>query len=263
MNIFDKQLDKIKKSTRIGIMAHVVIGYPSLKSTVDLVKVMAESGVDIVELQIPFSDPLADGPTIMRACEQSLESGTRVKDSFEIMKELSAQVEIPLLFMSYYNPVFKYGVDLFCQDAERAGAAGLIVPDMPIEEESEEHFFAACKKYGLSNIRVVSPASTEERFKKNAEVGNGFIYCTAKQGITGASDKLNPEISEYLQRARKHFDIPIAVGFGISNHDQIKQLVPYADIAIVGSAVIDLINKTPEAKRSDVIKRFFLDLQSY
>ena len=261
MNLLDKQLARIKKDKKIGIMAHVVVGYPSLASTVEIVKIMADSGVDIVELQIPFSDPLADGPTIMRACEESLANGTRVEDAFKVMKQLSKEVSIPLLFMSYYNPVFKYGVERFCFDAKEARASGLIVPDMPLEEEDQEHFFRACKKNNLSNIRVVSPASTDERLRKNAKVANGFIYCTAKQGITGASDELSPDLSDYLQRVRKYFDIPIAVGFGISNRTQIKLLEPYADIAVVGSAVIDLINSVPEDKRIDAIGQFFGQLQ--
>lgn len=261
MNLLDKQLAKIKQSKRIGIMAHVVVGYPSLAATVEIVKTMAESGVDIVELQIPFSDPLADGPTIMRACEESLANGTKVQDSFKVMKQLSATVSIPLLFMSYYNPVFKYGVEKFCLDAKEAGASGLIVPDMPIEEESEEHFFAACKKQNLYDIRVVSPASTDERLRKNAEVGSGFIYCTALQGTTGARSDFDSEIGKYLSRVKSAFKIPLAVGFGISNREQVKQLTPYADIAVVGSAVIDLINSTPDEKRSDAIKKFFTELR--
>lgn len=246
---------------KIKIMAHVVVGYPSLDETVSVVKTMAQSGVDVVELQIPFSDPLADGPTIMKACEMSLENGTRVKDAFTVMKKLSSSVSIPLLFMAYYNTVFNYGVEKFCADAKLVGAYGLIIPDMPIDEEGEEGFYAACQKYGLHTIQVVSPASTDERLKKNADVANGFVYFTARQGTTGAKDTLDPEVGRYLKKMREVFDLPIAVGFGISKKEHVTMLqAEGADIAIVGSAVIDIINASPKEKREQNVRRFFDEL---
>ena len=138
MNKLDNKLQELKQNKKLGFMAHVVIGYPNLAETIEIVQTMAESGVDIVEQQIHFPDPLADGPTIMKACEKSLTNGTKVKDAFVIMKALSSQVEIPLLFMAYFNTVFKYGVEKFCRDAKTAGAVGLIVPDMPLDEEHED-----------------------------------------------------------------------------------------------------------------------------
>lgn len=244
MNLIDKQLQKIKTEKRIGLMTHVVVGYPSIDETEKLVELMANIGVDMVELQIPFSDPLSDGPTIMRACEESLKKGTKVKDAFKIASHLYKQIKVPLLFMAYYNTVFKYGTKKFCQDAKDAGISGLIVPDMPLEEEREEHFIKYCKEAGLKNIRVISPASTVDRLKKNAEVASGFVYCTARQGITGAQKELDPEIEEYLKQVKDYFRIPIAVGFGIASKERVKQIEPYADIAVVGSALIDIINSS-------------------
>jgi tryptophan synthase alpha chain len=260
MNLFEQKLATLKAEKKMGLMTHVVIGYPSLADTVLLVKTMEKAGVDIVELQIPFSDPLADGPTIMRACEQSLEKGTRVKDAFVVMKELTGQVTIPLLFMAYYNTVFKYGVEQFCLDAKDAGAAGLIIPDMPLEEESEEHFIENCKKYGLYHIRVLSPASTVDRIKKNAAIANGFIYCTARQGITGAQNKLAPDLAVYLDTVKKHTKIPLAVGFGISRKEHIEALQGHAEIAVVGSAVIDVINKAQKKTVQSEVKAFISSL---
>ena len=242
------------------LMTHVVIGYPTLNDTIKLVKTMAETGVDFVELQIPFSDPLADGPTIMRACEKSLENGTKVANAFIVMKKLSAQVAIPLLFMAYYNTVFKYGVERFCKDAKEAGASGLIVPDMAIDEESEEYFLANCKKYNLHNIQVISPASTYERLKKNAEVANGFVYCTARQGITGAKDQLHPDLISYLKKVRKIFSVPIAVGFGISKKEHIQALKSHADIGVIGSAIIDVINNSKKEQIEKNVVSFLNDL---
>ncbi len=261
MNKLSEKLKEIKKRKRIGLMSHVVVGYPSLRETFETVKSMAECGVDMIELQIPFSDPLADGSTIMKACEASLANGTKVSDSFKIMKELSEQIQIPFLFMSYYNIIYKYGIEKFCRDAEKAGASGLIVPDMPIDEEGEEHFFRFAREYNLFVIQVVSPASTDARLEKTAKLATGFVYCTARQGTTGAKDVMDKELTNYLERVRRFFNIPLAVGFGISKREHVKSLVGHADIAVVGSAVIDVINKSNKEDMESNIRRFISDLQ--
>lgn len=258
MNLIDKQLARIKKENRLGLMTHLVVGYPSIGLTESLVKVMEDAGADFVELQIPFSDPLADGPTIMRACEKALENGIKVKDAFDLAGRLTKYIKIPILFMAYYNTVFKYGTKKFCQDAKKAGISGLIIPDIPLEEEYEEHFIKYCKEAGLKDIRVISPASTDGRLKKNAQVADGFVYCTARQGITGSQKELDPQVSLFLKSVKKYFKIPIAVGFGISNRERIEMIKPFADIAIMGSAIIDIINNSRENETEGNIK-FFLD----
>lgn len=242
MNEIDLKLQKIKVEKRLGLMTHVVVGYPTLPETEKLVELMIRIGVDMVELQIPFSDPLADGPTIMKACETSLENGTKVKDAFDLASRLSKKVEIPLLFMAYFNTVFQYHTKKFCQDAKKAGISGLIVPDMPLEEEEQEHFTAYCEQFKLHNIRVISPASTDDRLKKNAKVAGGFVYATARQGITGVKSALDPQLINFLARVKKEFKIPIAVGFGISKTEHLKALKPFAEMAVIGSAVIDKIS---------------------
>ncbi len=233
------------------LMTHVVVGYPSINGTIDIVKMMAAQGVDFIELQIPFSDPLADGPTIMKACEQSLANGTKVKDSFLVANKLSKEIKTPLLFMAYFNIVFKYGVKKFCRDSKNAGISGLIVPDMPIDEEPEEHFYEACRKNNLNNIQVVSPASTNKRIKMNAKIAKGFVYATTHQGITGAKDRLNPNFALYLKNLRNYFSIPIAVGFGISKREHMQLLKPHADIAVIGSAIIDVISSS---EKENIVK---------
>ncbi len=261
MTKLEKKLLELKSKGRLGLMTHVVVGYPSLTDTIRLVTAMVKAGVDIVELQIPFSDPLADGPTIMKACESALTNGTRVKDAFNIMKHLSQELQTPLLFMAYYNTLFKYGTEKFCRDAKNSGAAGLIVPDIPIEEEENEYFMKYCKIYGLNHIHVVSPASTDERLKKNVSIANGFIYATARQGITGARQNLDPKIVSYLKKLRRYFSIPIAVGFGISRKEHVAALAPYADIAIIGSALIDVINKSKNSVLERNVKYFINSLK--
>lgn len=245
----------------MGLMTHVVVGYPDLKTTENVVKTMASSGVDFIELQIPFSDPLADGPTIMKACEASLNNGTKVKDAFTLMSKLSKEINIPLIFMGYFNTVFKYGVEKFCADAKAAGASGLIIPDIPLEEEGEEHFIEYARKYDLYPVRVVSPASTDDRLKKNAAVAGGFVYCMARQGITGAQKDLDPQLVEYLERVKKYFNVPLAVGFGISNKKHIDALKGHADIAIIGSAIINLINNSNKPDIEKNVTHFLRELK--
>ncbi len=245
MDKIKEQLEKIKSEKRLGLMTHVVVGYPSLEATEQVIQAMVDENVDFIELQIPFSDPLADGPTIMRACELSLEKGTKVKDAFVLAKKVT-QTNTPFLFMAYYNTVFKYGVEKFCYEAKKVGISGLIVPDMPIEEESTEGFATACTKYNLTQIRVLSPASTESRLIKNAKVASQFIYFTSRQGTTGASTTLDLRLTENIKKLKKHFTLPIAVGFGISKPEHIAALKDKADIAVVGSAVLDIINTQPK-----------------
>ncbi len=261
MNNLDVKLQEIKKRGKIGIMTHVVIGYPSLKDTEKLVISMANFGVDIVELQIPFSDPLADGPTIMKACEESLRQGTKVADALVIANKLAGKVFIPLLFMCYYNTIFKYGIEKFIRDAKNVGVSGLIVPDIPLDEEPYEHFIAICKKYEIHGIRVISPATTGERLEKNSKIASGFVYFTSRQGSTGASLKLNPKLSENLGRIKKIIKIPVAVGFGISKKEHIQQLQGYADIVVVGSKIIDIIDSSARDKMLKNVENFILKIK--
>ncbi len=227
-------------------MTHALIGYPSLKLSVEIVLAMEKGGADFIELQIPFSDPLADGPTIMRASEKALEQGTKVRDAFYVANILKRKISTPLLLMAYYNTIFKCGIEKFCRKAKAAGGSGLIVPDMPLEEELREHFSRSARESNLCVIRVVAPVSTDERLRKNATAAQGFVYCSARQGITGAHQQLLPHVVSYLKKTRKFFKIPLAVGFGISKPEHLTKLSSSVDIVVVGSAIIDLINRSEE-----------------
>jgi tryptophan synthase alpha chain len=240
---------------KIKLMTHVVAGYPSLQATEKLVLDMAKAGVDFIEIQIPFSDPLADGPTIMEANDLALKNGTTVQDCFTLMKKLSAQVNIPLLFMSYYNILFNYGVENFCKKAHACGAQGLIIPDIPIDEEEHDHFIANCERYHLNHIRLLSPSSTEDRIKLNAQVQNGFVYCTSRVGTTGTKNKLSPDLKNYLKKIRRYISVPIAVGFGISRPEHVQALIGHADIAVIGSSIIEKIKKDGINSIQDFIKK--------
>lgn len=242
------------------LMTHVVVGYPTLRETEELVLLMDKIGVDYIEMQIPFSDPLADGPTIMRACEKALENGTKVSDAFKLAKKLSLKVKTPLLFMAYFNTVFNFGIARFCREAKRAGISGLIIPDLPIEEDEGKEFNKACAQNKLFNIKVLSPASTEARIKLNSTVGTGFVYCTARQGITGADKGFDSNVINYLNTMKKYFDIPVALGFGISKRDHIDQVKGLADMAVVGSAILDIIVMNPKNYLKQV-ERFLVGLR--
>jgi tryptophan synthase alpha subunit len=241
-NRIDERVQLLRESGRKGLMTHVVVGYPSLDATRELVLAMDAAGADFVELQIPFADALADGPTIQSACEQALAGGTKVADAFAIAAELARAVRMPLLFMAYANTVYRYGVDSFCADAATAGISGLIVPDLPLEAAELEGFLAACRRHGLHNIVTLGPTSTDERLAKNASIASGLVYCMSRQGVTGTHLGMAPGAQDYLARVREHTAVPIAVGFGISNRERLDQVLPHCDIAVVGSALIHHID---------------------
>jgi len=254
-------LQALQQKRQLGLMTHVVVGYPRLEETARLVKAMGEAGADLIELQMPFSDPVADGPTILIANKASLDQGTKTRDCLHLMSRLSHEMETPLLFMGYYNLVFNYGVEKFCRDAAKAGAQGLIVPDIPPDEESEEHYYQSCYKYDLAPIVVVSPASTEKRLRMLAEYGRGLVYAVSRYGITGAKAELAPELLDYLKRVKHSIHLPLAVGFGISKKEHVRALASHADIAVVGSALINLYNQLPEGEKIEGIKTFVRELK--
>lgn len=282
------------------LMTHVVIGYPSIDETIEIARTMIDSGADFVELQIPFSDPLADGPTIMKASEESLANGTRVDDAFKVMKKLTnyfsnhfgeeqcadsrivlenqkdsgqarmtVNKNVPLLLMCYYNNIFKYpsdsprtsGVEKFCKDAKEAGAYGLIVPDIPVNEERYEHFYGFCRKYELHTIIVISPNTKEARLKELSKCASGFVYVTSRLGTTGTGKSLDPKLKLFLGQVKKYFKIPVAVGFGISSAEQIRTLKNDADMAVVGSALINVIDRSTRDSRLKNVGNFIRELK--
>lgn len=259
MNKINVQLKKIKSQKRLGLMSHIVVGYPDLEKSKQLALAMLEAGVDFLELQIPFSDPMADGPTLMRANQAALQAGVTVRQAMRVMAEMSKQ-PAPLLFMTYFNIVLQYGAARFCQDAGRAGCSGLIVPDIPLDEENRERFIYHAKQNNLIPIRLLSPASTNERMRLNAGFQDGFVYFVSRKGITGAKAKLESDIAGDLIRVKKFFSAPIAVGFGISKPEHLKQIKKHVAIAVVGSKTIDLYNQAPGGHKLKAVKRFLSEL---
>lgn len=238
-------------------MTHIVAGYPTMRECERLANIMSKY-VDFIEIQIPFSDPVADGPTIMAANEEALKSGVRVEDCFRLMRRLAEISARPkFLFMSYYNILHHYDVEKFCKRAKKCGCYGLIVPDIPIDEEKNEGYLKACKKYKLMPIQVISPLTPEERIKKIASKARGFVYCVARYGTTGQSMRLNSGLSAYLGKVKKNIKLPLAVGFGISKKEHVKKVWKYADIAVIGSKIIDIL-KNGDAK---MVEKFLAGLR--
>lgn len=260
MNRINLQLEKIKNEKRLGLMTHVVIGYKSLKDTRALVNMMAEGGVDFIELQIPFSDPIGDGPTIHRANTKALSLGIHVRDAFSLIKTLREKdkIDIPLFFMTYLNIPFTYGLEKFCKDSKDVGIDGFILPDYNLKLENVDHLNKICEKHNQILIRFASMDSTVEHLKFLANKADGFIYCFSTRGTTGAREELDSYLVKHLKKLRKYFKIPLAVGFGISSADHIKSLKGSADMVIVGSAIIKVFEESglagARAKIKELVK---------
>lgn len=253
-----KLTDSIKerlKSENILLMTHLVLGYPSFEANREIIKQMVDNGVSLIEMQIPFSEPVADGPIIAKANQDSIANGTKVRQCLEFAQEMTAAHDIPLLFMTYYNIIFKYGTEAFLKEVKRIGIQGLIVPDLPPEEGKE--FLALAKSLDIAAILIYAPTSTDERMVELAGYANGFIYCVARRGVTGSKTQFAPEFDAYIKRCRKAADgLPLAVGFGISYREDIDYLTGKAEIAVVGSATIKLVDE----KGVEAVAGFIADL---
>jgi tryptophan synthase alpha chain len=222
-----------------ALIPYVTVGYPSIEATLKVVPLLADNGCDVVELGIPFSDPLADGVTIQKSSFHALQSGVSPKLCLEVARQLSGKVDIPLVFMTYFNPIFSYGLEEFCGACAGSEVSGLIVPDLPPEEGSELE--AVTRRQSLDLIYLLAPTSTEERIKLVAERSRGFIYLVSVTGVTGARDSLPPGLEAFVNRVKKVATQPLCVGFGISTPEQASRVARIADGVIVGSRLIQLM----------------------
>lgn len=225
----------------ILLMTHLVLGYPSLNANREVVKQMVENGVDCIELQIPFSEPMADGPVILKANQEAIGHGLKVQECLEFAAEMAATHQIPFLFMTYYNILFKYGVEKFFKKAKEIGIQGFIVPDLPPEEGEE--YLKLAKKYDIAPIMIFAPTSTNLRMRELAGYGEGLIYCVARRGVTGAQTTFDSTFHDYLARCRAATDLPLAVGFGIATKADVEVLKGKADMAVIGTATIRLVEE--------------------
>ena len=245
MSRITDKFKQLKSERKTALIPYIMAGDPSLQATKKYVLDLEKSGADIIELGVPFSDPLADGPTIQRAAERSLKHGTTLSKVIGLVQEIRKKSEIPLVLMTYYNPVFKYGVELFIKRAVRAGIDGVIIPDLIPDEATD--FIRIAKKYKLDTIFLLAPTSTRERINKVVTSASGFVYFVSITGITGAKLSVGKQMKSTLNSVRKITNKPVAVGFGISSPEEAAIVAKLADGVIIGSAIVKLI-----AKRKDI-----------
>jgi tryptophan synthase alpha chain len=236
-NILRTRLEKNK----ILLMTHIVLGYPSFSTNRQVIAQMVDNGVDCIEMQIPFSEPMADGPVILKANQESIALGTTVADCLAFGAEMTEQHDIPFLFMTYYNIIFKYGEQRFFKDCQSAGIKGLIVPDLP--PEMGEEFFQLAEQYQIAPILIFAPTSTDARMAQLNKSASGFIYCAARRGVTGKKSEFDGDFGSYFSRCRAATSLPLAVGFGIRDKDDVAAITGKADMAVIGSETIRLVDE--------------------
>ena len=237
------------------LMTHIVVGYPSYEASYAIVKEMVAAGVDLMELQLPFSEPMADGPVIMRANQEALEAGATVAAGLDFARRMAAEFSIPFLVMSYYNLLFKHGEAGFVAAMAERGLAGAIVPDLPPEEGGA--YLEAMTRHRLDPVLIYAPTTTEERLTWLARHARGFVYCVARKGVTGAPTEFAADLDAYLARCRRHTDLPLAVGFGVKQREDIEFLAGRADVAVIGTQAIRVFDEGGAA----AVGRFLRELR--
>ena len=244
--------------SRAALIPYLMCGAPSCDATVELALACVRGGADAIELGMPFSDPLADGPTIQRAGTEALANGTDMRAVLDVVRRVREQSDVPLVLMGYSNPVMRFGIEKFCADAATAGANGLIIADLPPEEATELR--DAAHSHRLDVVFLVAPTSDDQRVAEVARMSSGYLYCVALTGVTGARSGANTNAQALLERVRAQSDLPVAIGFGISTPDHVRAVAPHADGVIVGSALIELIAVTPETEHVVAVENFVRSL---
>jgi tryptophan synthase alpha chain len=255
MSRIPQMFERLKAEGRTGLLTYVTTGYPSLEATPAIVRALLDGGSDAVELGVPFSDPLADGATIQRASFRALENGVTLRNVLGVSRGLrEGGVTAPILLMGYMNPVHTYGLERFGADAAAAGVDGLIMVDLPPEEALPMH--AVCRANEMDLIFLVAPTSTEERVARVAELANGFIYCVSVTGTTGSRESVSDELPELIARVRRHTDLPLAVGFGVSRSDHVARIGQLCEAAVIGSSIIDAIDRAQPGLEAESVRTY-------
>lgn len=250
MNRIEQKLQEDKKILSIYFSA----GYPNLNDTVQIIQDLEKNGVDMIEIGLPFSDPLADGPTIQASSTTALHNGMTTQILFDQLKDIRKTVSIPLVIMGYFNPMLQYGIEAFCAKCAEIGIDGLIIPDLPVDVYAEQHK-ATFDKYGLINVFLITPQTSEERIRFIDSVSNGFIYMVSSASVTGSSAGFGSTQEDYFERiANMNLKNPQVIGFGINNAETFKQATQYAKGAIIGSAFITHLKENGSTKIADFVK---------
>jgi tryptophan synthase alpha chain len=241
----------LKSENRRGFIPFITAGDPDLETTRALIVELAQAGATLIELGVPFTDPMADGPVIQRASERALRHGFGVAEILQTVTEARQHTDVPIILFSYFNPLLQFGIEKLAREAKRARVDGILVTDLVPEEASE--FAAVLRASDLDMIFLVAPTSTDERLQMVADRASGFIYAVSRAGITGAREEMSAEAEKLVRRVRKFSDLPVAVGFGISKPEHIADVWRYADAAVVGSAIVSEIEQAESA--ADAISR--------
>jgi tryptophan synthase alpha chain len=260
--------EQARREGRGVLIPYFMCGYPSAARSIELIQAAAQGGADIIELGIPFSDPLADGATIQHAGHVALERGMTITGCMEVARQVSSQSIVPLLFMGYYNPILAYGIEHFCHAAADSGVSGLIIPDLPPEEAGPLQ--QAAQRQGLSLVFLIPPTTSNVRIaeitRSAANSPGSFIYCVSLSGVTGARNALPASLQSFIERVREHsqaYHLPLAVGFGLSTHEHIAEVTSYADGAVVGSALVNLLDRHDESEQVEAVMRYIQSLRGY
>jgi tryptophan synthase alpha chain len=253
VNRIDQKFVELRKAEKKGLITFVTAGDPDLETTINIVKEMEKNGADVIELGIPYSDPIAEGPVIQAANKRALSNAIRIKDIFDCVKRIRETVSVPLLFMLYYNCVFKYGIDKFLKECREFGIDGLIIPDLPFEEMGEIDEIADL--YGIIVISMITPLS-KERAVKISKKAKGFLYCVSSLGVTGIRNSFSTDFKAFLEPITASSSIPKALGFGIACKEQVASLKEFCDAIIVGSAIVKKIEESnsPEEAVNSIAK---------
>jgi tryptophan synthase alpha chain len=239
MSRISKRFEALRADGRKGLVVYIMAGDPDLDTTRKLILELEQAGADIIELGVPFTDPLADGPSIQAANERALASGATLDKILDLVRSLREETQIPILLMTYYNPIFRAGQERIAQAAVDAGVDGMLITDLPPEEADEWRTISIAA--GLDTIFLLAPTSTEQRIRIASRAATGFVYCVSRTGVTGVQTDLPPDLHGLLDRIRAETNQPVAVGFGVSTPEHVRQIGEWCDAAVVGSAVVNLI----------------------
>ncbi len=245
MSRIAETFERLRAEGRPGLVTYTTAGDPDLARSADILRTLARAGADVLEVGVPFSDPLADGPVIQRAVERALAAGGSMRATLDMIASIRADVHTPIVLFTYANPIVRMGLDTFAARAAAAGVDGVLALDLPVEEADE--FREALTRHGIDTIFLLSPTTIESRIKRAAELGRGFLYGISRLGVTGARDTVATGAEEMVRRIRSITDLPLALGFGISKPEHVAEVGRYADAAVVGSALVALIAETSGA----------------
>ena len=254
MSRIAERFEKLKSERRKGFIPFVTAGDPDLPTSLEIVLKLAELGADVIELGVPFSDPMADGPTIQRSSQRALERSVSPQDVIELAKTARSKTDTPIILFSYLNPLLRHGFESVVREAAEAGIDGILITDAVDEEAAG--YSRILNAAGLDLISLIAPTTTDERLEKIAGLSSGFLYAVSRAGVTGARSEMTKDAEQLVSRARRCTDLPIAVGFGISTADQVADVWRYADAAVVGSAIVSEIEKAQAGVAVDAVDGF-------